>query len=809
MLLRCLTVVAFAVVSFLPLLPTLAQLHSMVAVLALLFFFVVVGVPSQHRLLILKLFFVVGCGVWAMFWGAFQLQKRLPTAAELIDIQVSGVIVSAQLRQSSVQLLEVDVVEAADRNGKVFSQFPHRLRLRIKLDNTRRAGSGNDVSQIEKLSTRKLNQGEGWQFWIRLKRPRGFANPGSFDYERWLLARGIGATGYVKTGENSLPLRRIDLDSRFHSWIGELKNRLAERYGDGAAAATLNALAFGDRSGLSLDNNQLLQHSGLSHLLAISGLHVGLAAIFGALLGRYLGFGLVLWRPLMFHGPIIGLWVGVVFAIAYAAVAGFSLATQRALVMLLVAALWLSLYRRYSPWLAWWWSLLAVLILQPLGLLEPGFWFSFTAVAVLMLLSGGRMDNWRRRLFFVIKAQCLLFLCLMCLQWTLGSSVSALSPLANLLAIPFVSLLVVPQILLALIVSVFSWEFSQILWSGAHYALTVFWGVLNAIESWIAVSVLPLPASLSQGSARATLVLIPMALLLLILPFSLALRGLALLVLISVLTVVRTEKRDPHFFVLDVGQGLSVVALSEGRTLLYDTGPEYSETFNAGEAVVMPFLASRQSQDIDLATISHWDGDHFGGYQVLADALDIHRWLVSESSSPQALKLGDSLDDCATDTHYALGQWQVSVLGYGHLGSDKSKAVEFYRKRNNRSCVLLLELEGFRILLPGDIERRREMQLLSHPRLQQPVDVMVAPHHGSGTSSSQAWVSQLRPKWVVYSSGYRNRYRHPQEKVQQRYRRIGSISLMTSRDGGLHFQRGEDGQWTVEGYRQSHSRYWR
>ncbi|MGH1373559.1 MAG: DNA internalization-related competence protein ComEC/Rec2 [Cellvibrionaceae bacterium] len=803
MLFRCLTVAVFAVVSFLPSLPSLLQLQSAIAALGLLCVFMGAGITARYRPLVLKIFLLMACASWAMYWGASQLQQRLPRAAELVDIQITGVVVAAQSRHAGAQTLEVVVIAASDRLGESLPQLPRRLRLTKKFVDDQFVKEAS-VDAVDGAQTAEWSQGEGWQFWVRLKRPKGFANPGGFDYERWLLARGIDATGYVKTGKVFEPQRRAELDDPFHLWIGGVKRRLMEKFGGGPASATLSALAFGDRSGLNLEQNQLLQRSGLSHLLAISGLHVGLAAVFGAFLGRYLGFGLVCWRPLVFHGPIIGLWVGVGFAVAYAAVAGFSLATQRALVMLVVAALWLSLYRRYSPWLAWWWSMLAVLILQPLSLLEPGFWFSFVAVAVLMLLSGGRMTSWRQRCVFVIKAQCLLFLCLLCLQWYLGSSVSVLSPVANLLAIPFVSVLVVPQILLALIASAFSWEYSQVLWSGAHLTLSIFWAVIQQLEPWVKASVLPLPATLQAGQVGVSAVLAPVVLLFIILPFPLAFRGLAMLVLISVLTVTRPEKQSTDFFVLDVGQGLSVVATSHGHSLLYDTGPQYSPTFSAGDAVVIPFLELRQPQSLDLAVISHWDSDHYGGHDLVADAFEVKRWLASDSRSPQALELGGTVDDCAFDSNRALGAWRIRVLGYGgaRLGS-------IYRKRNDRSCVLLLESNGFRVLLPGDIERLREMQLLSHPQLQQPVDVMIAPHHGSGTSSSQAWVSQLRPSWVVFSSGYRNRYRHPQAKVQQRYERIGSVSLSTSQNGGLHFQLDEDGQWGVEGYRQSHRRYWR
>lgn len=828
MLFRCLTVMAFAVVSFAPSIPSLDQLRAIIAACSLLFLCASIGANARQRILMLKAMLPIVCVLWAMFWAALQLQNRLPQDREAQDIRIHAVVVSAQFREPNNQKLEVIVVAAFDLERQTIVDIPERLKLSYRAGKSFNHSSPleHDDNQSGLIDAAVIDdphyfrEGEGWELWVRLKRPRGFANLGGFDYERWLLARGIGATGYVKTGGEYGPTRRTELDHPWYSWIGEIKYGLSEKYGKGAAATTLSALAFGDRSGLNREENQLLQLSGLSHLLAISGLHVGLAAVFGAWFGRYLGFVLVWWRPLIFHGPVIGLWVGVCFAITYAAVAGFSLATQRALVMLLVGALWLSFYRRYSPWLAWWWSMLAVLILQPLSLLEPGFWFSFTAVAVLMLLFTRRIDDWVGRVLFVVKAQCLLFVCLTCLQWFLGSSVSALSPLANLMAIPYVSFLVVPQVLLALAVSVFNWEFAQVFWSGAYHALTFFWWMMNGAQFWFEASLLPLPSSLSLLAVRSsgfwsqvwsvvTLALIPLALLLIILPFSFVLRALAMMLLVSILMAVHESDESAQFYVLDVGQGLSVVASSEGQTLLYDTGPEYSPTFNAGEAVVLPFLTARQYRQIDLATISHWDNDHIGGFADVAEAIEVRRWLVSEPSSPQALSLNRSVDDCAVDREYRVGAWRISVLGYSGKKDERRGEMAGYRKRNDRSCVLLMDIEGFRVLLPGDVERLREMQLLAHPLLQNPVDVMIAPHHGSGTSSSRSWVRQLRPKHVVYSSGYRNRYGHPQAGVLQRYQQVGSTALSTSRDGGLHFQRDPKGVWSVQGYRRSHRRYWR
>jgi len=806
---RCLALVAFAWVSFLPVLPSRAQILS-VSALALLFsLFLFLGAANSQRVIVLKALVVVCLVLWALLWGQLQLEQRLSSNFESVDIRIEGVIKTASYSAAGDQRLGVSVINAFDASGQLLAEFPNLIRVRRSLGRNGQYGGHSRSQRAPALAESNeplevWRQGQGWSFWARLKRPRGFSNPGGFDYERWLLARGVGATGYVKTTTEFEAERRVMLDHVFLRWVGALKQKLSDKFGPGQSTSTLLALAFGDRSGLSRDDQQLLQRAGLSHLLAISGLHVGLAAMFGAYLGRYLGFALVGWRPLRLFGPVIGLWVGVVFAVAYAAAAGFSLATQRALVMLLVAAIWLSSYRYYSPWLAWWWAMLAVLVIQPLSLLEPSFWFSFVAVAVLMLVLSWRVNSRVERIWLIVKAQCFLFVCLTCLQWFLGTSVSFWSPLANILAIPYVSILVVPQVLLGLLLSTFNWELAEYLWSGAHACLDFFWWSIRTCQYWIDQSVLPLPKPLSMVSMAVVF----MALLALVLPLGIATRGLALMLIVAVLGAIRPMGSQAKLHVLDVGQGLSVVAVSEQQALVYDLGPRFSAQFNTGVAVLLPFLRSIGVTKVDLGVISHWDSDHSGGAQQVNELIEVKQWLASDAVSAEASELGADVDDCQNSSRRYVGAWRVSVLGYASA-QQRGQKERAYSKRNNRSCVLLLELHGFRVLLPGDIERLRETELLSHPQLQQPIDIMVAPHHGSGTSSSAAWVAQLRPRSVVYSSGYRNRYHHPQAAVRRRYQRVGSIEWSTARDGAIIIEQNDDGQWLAEGYRHSHKRYWR
>ncbi len=823
MLFRLLLFFSFVVVAFLPQLPSWPQLYSFLCGYGLFLTFLCFSsnTASRFRLFKVTLLIVVAC--WAMVWGKLQLEQRLAAELQGIDLRVEGTILNAKRDELGRERFDIDVVRAFTADGRAIREFPSRIRVSRTTAKTFRTPSSSLSSLVVGaggVSSQSIAQksadgedagrrtaGQGWSFWVRLKRPQGFANPHGFDYERWLLTRHIGASGYIKTGETFSAQRMQTLDSGFQLWRAGVAQKLQDHFSadtdtDTDTVATLIALALGERTGLSDESRLLIRRLGLSHLLAISGLHVGLAAMFGVILGRGFGAGVSLVKPLSSMGLWSGLLVGGLVALGYAWVAGLSLATQRALLMLLVAAGWFLSYRRHSPWLAWWWSMLGVLLCQPLSVLEPGFWFSFVAVAVLMLLLRRRATGWARW-WLIVKAQCLLCLCLTCMQWYLGDSVSVLSPLANLLAIPFVSLLVVPQILLALGLSLVSWEGALLFWQGAYMCLELFWWCLEQCESWAVETVLPMPRQVTL----LELVVAGLALALLLLPWRASSKALAVGLLIVIWWPQDDVSKGPSIDVLDVGQGLAVVVSSDSQTLLYDTGPQFSPLFSAGEAVVKPFLAGMGVRELEVGVISHWDSDHTGGVSVIDQEFNVRQWFASDLHTHASEVLRSGVLDCLRDQSFSVGGWQVYVLGRPR------SSVEFVdpvlKKRNNRSCVLLLEYQGFRVLLPGDIERLRELELLAHPRLQQPVDLMLAPHHGSGTSSTAAWVRQLSPRWVVFSAGYRNRYHHPQRKVWQRYQHQGSQNFVTSEEGAVSVLRDRSGRWQLTSYRRSHRRYWR
>ncbi len=728
--------------------------------------------------------------LWAMVWGSWQLRYSVPAEQEGVDIEVAGVVLGPVTRTDRLQRFNFAVhdvqanpsLNLANLAGNTLPQaFPLQLRL-------------------ASYDQQPIRAGDAWRWTVRLKRPHGYASPGSFDYERWLFSRGIRATGYVRWGADYHNHRLPEQDNRVAQWRQRLADTVWQYLPKDFSAATVMALALGDRSGFTDDQRTVLQHSGLAHLVAISGLHVGLAAWFGGLLGGLIARTASLRWPLQVFTPRWQMVAGCLAAAAYAWLSGFSLSAQRALIMVLVAAFWWLRFQRYNPWQGVGIAMILVLCWQPLAIFEAGFWFSFTAVCVLLLLVvNGTHPSWRQKVFLLVKLQLALFAVMVFLQSYWGMPVSALSPLLNLIAIPFVSMAVVPVVLLALMVSALSLSASLPLWWLAHRLLLVLETGLYGLQPWLEKSLVSI-----DGAAGLLGVLLGMlGVVLLWLPLNKFTRMVAGMLLIAVFFA-SAKGTATRLDVLDVGQGLAVVASSGYEQMLYDTGPSFG-SFSAAKTVVMPWLAYQQIEQIEYGVISHWDNDHAGGVQDLNQSEMVAQWISGrvppQKESLLKRELLASMAPCDHDAEWSVGGWRIQQIGLRTEEADGGSS-------NNASCVMLLSARGVRVLLPGDIESTREYQLLHHPWLQQSVDVMIAPHHGSKTSSSVAFLHQLQPRVVIVTSGYRNRYGHPHATVMDRYRNIGARVYNTAQHGTITAQVSDTGELSVSAYRETHRRYW-
>lgn len=652
----------------------------------------------------------------------------------------------------------------------------------------------------------RLLAGSHWELTVRLKRPRGSVNPNTFDYEAWLLQQGIFATGYVRDKDDSPKFVRGG------SGIDALRERLRSRIsgqnqatGQQAAVVLsqqglIRALVLGDRGGVDADTQALLRRTGTAHLLAISGLHVGMVAGFFLLLGGLLSRALGVLRA---HNPLyLAGGAALVAALSYTLLSGAPLSAQRALVMTAVAIGAFVGRRKVSASFAYALALTCVLLMQPLAVLNAGFWLSFIAVGALLLRFQGRTktggggeptDDQDRigrtsgshliaRFWFAIvnalKSQWVIFVGLLLPSILIFSGVSASGLVLNLIAIPWVGLMILPLILLG---SAIPYEaVSMALWQLADFQLAALLQFLEvadrSLPGWQSI---PVPNPVLVGMAVISCIV-------LLLPRGIPGRALAWCLIPVILIGVLPWQRSaaPYFdlTVLDVGQGLAVVAATEEHTLIYDTGANSGGGWSAGRDVVAPYLLGAGRQRVDALVVSHGDRDHAGGVTGVLEQLDVAQ-LFAPGKLPKRLS-GSSVsggsNSCVAGNREALGELQVSWLWPRSLDIDGEE--------NDHSCVALLTWRGARVLLTGDISRKVEAQLAAlYPEFS-PVDLVVAPHHGSRTSSSSGLLKWAQPQHVVFSAGFRHHFGHPHHQVVERYRRAGSQRYNTAESGAIAFR---------------------
>lgn len=630
-----------------------------------------------------------------------------------------------------------------------------------------------------------------WQLQLRLKRPRGTVNPGGFDFERHALQRGIRATGYVRDGtantQQGVRVWCID-PLREH-----LSAQIAQHVDHIHSARLLQAFTVGDTRGLEPDDWQVARANGIPHLLAISGLHIGIAAGLGALLVRGLWWllpGLALRWP----RPLVQAPVALLVAVAYGFLAGNSLPTLRALAMIAVVVFSQASRRQVRGMHSLALAMIFILLLDPLAVLAPGFWLSFLGVAFLMLcLSRGR--GWRGVIKEIGGAQLVSSIALLPLTvWFFGEA-SLVSALSNLVAVPLVSLLVVPLCLLGVILLLLSPPWATLPLQAAATLMQWQWQLLEFTAAW------PWAHWHAPRIGLVQLLLAVAGAL-----WLLALRGVparllgALLFVPLVFTRPQvTAEGDFRVTVMDVGQGLAVLVRTRNHALLYDTGPRFRSGFNMAEAAVLPTLRALAVPDVDLLVVSHGDADHAGGQELLATAYPGTRHWAGE---PERAAL--PVAQCRAGQQLEWDGVRLRMLA-------PTPALIDLGDGNDRSCVLLVEGAAGRLLLTGDISGLVERQLVH--MLDAPVDglpgVLVVPHHGSRSSSTEVLLDTFRPQLALNSSGYRNRYGHPHDEVRARYRQRGITWHDTAQDGyiELHMQQGAAPSLLLG--RRAPARYWR
>jgi competence protein ComEC len=626
---------------------------------------------------------------------------------------------------------------------------------------------------------------------VRLRRPHGLMNPGGFDYETWLYLEGYSATGYVRRGRVEAAVHR-SLGALWLAARAEIGGRITAAVENPAAASLLTALATGQRSRFSEQQWSDFRRTGTSHLVAISGLHIGLVAAL-----TYLIVGLLARRcgsSVASRSIEISAGFAAAAGVAYAALAGFALPTQRALVMLLYALLVLASRRQCRRPSAVAAACLSVLAIDPMATLGASFWLSFAAVAVLLAITGpephggSRRSERRGRLgrigaFVALQALVTVALGPLVVAKFGGMSLSGLA--VNVVAIPLFSFTLIPAALVsvAAIVAVPSFDW-PIAWVGVLAGWT-----LDALHAAAA----PSAAFIELGPVRNWHLWLAAAGVALALPWHrLPGRRLAWLALLPLAwpPVVRLPTGEMTVTVLDVGHGLAVIVETRSHRLLYDAGARSRSGFDIGQEVVVPALGARSWRGLDSIVISHDDGDHIGGASAVLAAY------------PQAdVLLGPDVSEmtgrrCKTGQRWTWDGVEFSVL---------HPSPSFALRGNESSCVLKIAGDHGTLLLTGDIEAAAEQELVRRGDLA--VDVVVAPHHGSATSSSAEFVAQTSPEIVVVSAGFDNRWGFPVPAVVARWRRVGAHVAVSGELGAIELSwRG--GSLHARSERRARRHYW-
>lgn len=615
----------------------------------------------------------------------------------------------------------------------------------------------------------EVGSGERWRLAVKLKRPGGLVNPDAFDYDAWLLAQRIGATGSVIDGQRLAPAQA--------AWRDAIRQRLLRVDAQGREGG-LVALVLGDGSGLSTADWQVLQDTGTVHLLVISGQHIGLlAAVMYGLIAGLARLGL--WPRRL---PWLPWACALAFAAAlgYGLLAGFDVPVRRACVMVGMVLLWRWRFRHLGVLLPWLVSLNAVLIVEPLVSLQPGFWLSFAAVAILMGIFSGRLGAWGW-LRGWNRAQWLIALGLLPILLALNLPVSLSGPVVNLLAVPWVSFVVLPPALLGTLLLPLAGVGEALLWL-AGSALDGLFRALTIMAGW-------LPAWIAAAIPTWALVLSLMGALLLLLPAGVPLRPLGWPLLL--LCVFPPLKNVPHGEVevvqLDVGQGLSILLRTRQHTLLYDAGPRFGE-FDIGQRIVVPAIRKSGVRALDMMLLSHAHADHVGGALAVQQALPVARVLGGEPVDALPVELcrnGES--------------WQWDGVTFSTWRWEQAQ------ESNPASCVLKIEANGERLLLTGDIDAEAERALLDSG-FDARAEWLQAPHHGSRTSSSKAFLSAVAPQGVLISRGRNNAFGHPHPLVMSRYHYLGIAVHDTADAGAIVLRLGTFGKPEAE---RAWRRFWR
>jgi competence protein ComEC len=724
--------------------------------------------------------FALGLGFYQAAWRAEQrLAIALPGEWQGRDIEVIGVVSDLPRRFEQGQHFRFDMEKILTPHASV----PEHLYL--------------STYYSRQTTPPVLHAGERWQLTVRLKQPHGTSNPHGFDFELWALENNVRAVGYVNSKADNQRLDALagGFNYRIQNWREYLRDKIAAALPAAPYAGVLTALAIGDQSSIPQAQWQVFTRTGVNHLMSISGLHITMLASLGFALAYWLwrrSVRLTLLLPARKAAALFALLV----ALGYSLLSGFAVPAQRTVYMAGAVAVALWLNRKFSPAQILGIALFGVLIPDPWSILSPGFWLSFGAVALILYVTAYRLKP-SHVLVEYARVQWAMTIGLVPMLLALFQQVSLVSPIANAFAIPLVSLVVVPLTLLGAALPPYLGIWGAPLWL-AHQVMALTMSLLewlNSLPQAVWTQHAPPPWSISAGMLGALVILLPRG-------FPARWLGVALMLPMFLNGPPQPAERSLRLTIFDVGQGLAVAAQTRHHALLYDAGPDFSGGADSGNRILVPSLRAMGIRKLDGLILTHDDTDHTGGAASIMQAMPID-WL--SSSLPERHPL---LQTLAEKRRCMDGQtWQWDGVLFEILHPDKASYALANISDNDRGCVLRISIANQHILLTADIEKASEAELLDKHPDKLPAALLVVPHHGSRTSSTVEFISAVRPRYAVFTSGYRNRFGHPKQDIVQRYADSGAALLRSDQDGAILVDMNAD-QLRIERYRYTHRRYW-
>jgi competence protein ComEC len=786
--------------------------------------------------------------IWSAYLTYERLNKLLPEELEGVELVVDGVIdgltqdtpegrrfTFKTLGWQRVSSSGAELDEGWNRGG----DFPERLSLGWYAPREFYGKADNKVIDLSNIP--ELIPGQRWYLPLKLKRPRGLMNPHTFDYELWMFMQNFGANGNVRLAKKGArnPYSAILVEQRYLSFlpmVERLRWYLREKIlnafqKDAKYPGVLVALVVGDQNAIVQDDWQTFNATGVGHLISISGLHVTMLAGFGGWLAQRL------WRrknlPLIIPAQKVGILVGFITALIYTFLAGFQIPAQRTMLMVGVVALSLWVGRILRPFDIWWWALWLVLLMNPWAVYTPGFWLSFGAVALILYAMPPNKHLTKQEvpdvdlLFFkkikesigqACRVQMIVTIGLIPLTLWWFSQISLISPLANSFAIPIVSFIVTPLAMLgaflpSVIGDVLLWISHQVLvWM--IYPLKLMsewsWAVISAPKpSWwaMALSVLGVVMATAPGDLIKNL------------QWRLLGVGLCLSLFVTSLSRFGEGLNDGDFkaLVWDIGQGTAVLIKTKHHQLLYDAGPVSGKGNDPGTRTILPYLRAEGIADLDVMAISHRDSDHIGGIESIVQGISVKEVVGSIPEWHPLMEIFKSNMVSARPCQYGdRWAWDGVEFIVWHPDSRVTFESRFHEGRPNElSCVIEVRNKHYSFWLTGDIEKfgenevvgRLAQDLRAEEALSSRKKVLMAPHHGSKTSSSLSFINLIDPDWVFAQTGFKNRYNHPHPAIFLRYENFG-INLLNTSLTGAQIWNFEGQKMDLEHLRNSDRRVW-